>query len=331
MEDLRSFAVLFEAPEGVEEALAAMTTPEERRLLRGMADRDGFSPCEAASLLGGSSEEAEGLCAAAYRRGCLNRVPEQPELFRRGTLYSRLDLFAQFEPRTWLALPESLRRRLDDWYLDAYARRLVAGVEAKRLREMRRRLDLPPSEAPFLGNDVILPLGEALDYVRNASRQATLVPCNCRAIARNCSLPLDTCILYLDPEKVNTVVHRGWGRPLSREEAARVVRRAHEAGLMHSAGPDALCNCDGCCCYPARVGKRLHCVGLWPEAKYRVQWDDSRCVRCGRCVPRCPFQVFEVTRREEKRSMSFDSSRCRGCGLCVEVCPAGALRLGPRG
>ena len=55
----------------------------------------------------------------------------------------------------------------------------------------------------------------------------------------------------------------------------------------------------------------------------RIEISD-KCIRCGRCVRVCPFEILE----QEKPGMPVTvqrPDRCIGCGHCVAVCPASAI------
>lgn len=50
--------------------------------------------------------------------------------------------------------------------------------------------------------------------------------------------------------------------------------------------------------------------------------DESKCIRCGKCVKRCPAQVFV---KEGKRVVVTHPAYCRQCMKCVEHCPKKAI------
>ena len=47
----------------------------------------------------------------------------------------------------------------------------------------------------------------------------------------------------------------------------------------------------------------------------------SRCIRCGGCIPGCPTGALRVVARRVVLVMSA----CVECGECVEVCPTDAV------
>ncbi len=48
---------------------------------------------------------------------------------------------------------------------------------------------------------------------------------------------------------------------------------------------------------------------------------ESRCIRCGECVPACPEEIAGPAGED------FDRDSCRRCGACVESCPTGARQM----
>lgn len=59
-----------------------------------------------------------------------------------------------------------------------------------------------------------------------------------------------------------------------------------------------------------------------PALVYR----ESRCLRCGACVPACPQGAIAL----QEGAVYTDRERCLRCGACAEVCYAGARELAGR-
>jgi len=55
-----------------------------------------------------------------------------------------------------------------------------------------------------------------------------------------------------------------------------------------------------------------------------LEYDETRCTGCGRCVEVCPQRVFEMS---DRRVQGADRDRCIECGACAGNCPAGALAV----
>ncbi|PIE54417.1 MAG: hypothetical protein CSA35_05585 [Dethiosulfovibrio peptidovorans] len=326
MENIGQFAKAFGAPEGIEQALKSMTTPLERRLILDLSGRKPLTLSELASIMEISEHEARLSIDEFYHRGIVSLNGENRYIA--GNLYSRLDLFAQFEHERWAKLPVTIRKNLDQWYLDEYGKRCIHGIVAKFENRARKNYGIKTIPASSLGNDMVLPHDEALRFLQTVpEKNLYVLPCNCRSIAMNCDFPVETCIQYSPPDRINSPIHRGWGRKISIIEAQEVMVSAHKTGLMHTVGEEAICNCDSCCCYPMRSSTKLMSKGIWPGTPYRVEWNEEVCIRCGACMRRCHMNVFNINTMKRKNFMVFDSSQCWGCGLCLEVCPRQALTL----
>ena len=55
--------------------------------------------------------------------------------------------------------------------------------------------------------------------------------------------------------------------------------------------------------------------------------DESKCVKCGLCVMKCPKHAVKKERFED--FPRFDSDLCIGCGACKIACPVGAITVQP--
>lgn len=259
-------------------------------------------------------ESVRDFTGRAYRRGIFSMViPETgeaaPNRFPRYTLsdfYGRLDVFVVTEPERYSSFDPERRRALDEWYFNAYCARLNP--------------DVSPTE------DAVLPLAEVLDRIEQDPRQLYLSPCDCRSVAGNCEKPRLTCLSYRSGP--NTFAGRGIAKPISHEEGKHIVIEADRIGLMHTAGPMAICNCCGDCCYLFRAGKRRGSIPRWPLSRWLATFTEERCVTCGKCVRRCHFGALKrETTMEKKANILLNQDRCVGCGICVSACPSGALSL----
>ena len=179
---------------------------------------------------------------------------------------------------------------------------------------------------------VVINLAEAEKLLRDAESIA-LGPCACRVEKHNCDRPIDVC-LTLDEDSDHAVETWEGFRHVSAEEALAALRTSHEAGLVHLAyrkpGQEStiFCSCCACCCWFLNALKQFDYHDAVVESSHVARQDTERCVGCGTCVERCPFDAWAPARNGEKPLLSAEE--CFGCGVCVSGCPVGAISLVPR-
>lgn len=306
---MKGFLSKFKVPDAALPAIKQIVTAEEIQLIEAL-DCESFSienaqkSLEKATSTNWSNERVIALLRSAYKRGVILLEDENFISFRTGTFYGRLDIFALTETEKYLDMTREVRIALDDWYFHAY----LDGLK----------------DDPQPTKDKVVTLQEALEYIDAIDSQIWLNPCDCRTLAGNCDKPTDTCISFRNG--INTMSHRGWSKPISKEEAKAVIRQANADGLMQTVNPSGMCNCCGDCCYLFRAQKARNKGVIWPAAEYIASFVENLCKRCGQCVKRCHFDAFTW----EEGKIRYDLALCRGCGLCVEICPAEAITLAKR-
>jgi Pyruvate/2-oxoacid:ferredoxin oxidoreductase delta subunit len=162
-------------------------------------------------------------------------------------------------------------------------------------------------------------------------REATLIglgDCGCRTKLKRCDSPLDVC-LTLDKD-AQDAIKRGNAKGISLAEAFDVLKRSHEAGLVHIAytfkgkeKPGLVCSCCSCCCQSMSALVRFGMPTAVVSSKYVANNNRETCISCGKCVERCQFKA----RHLEDGKMVFDAARCFGCGLCLTKCPTASISL----
>ncbi len=305
-----AFIQAFSVPTAALPAVDRLIPPQDQSLLLRLPV-EPFSPQEAATALDIPPDDAHHLLRELYARGLVDFLKEAPPLYVRASFLPFLDVFSVAQPQAWASLPADIRRALDDAYLDRYVEGLAH----------------TPGTRPTA--DEIVPADVLIARVLADDRPLYLSDCDCRALhlqdgcGRNAgSGGASFCLSYRTVP--GSYASRGLSRPISRQDAAALIRRADEAGLVHTANPGGICNCCNCCCYLFRAAQKLGTQGFWPRVTAQVQMDTAACISCGLCVSRCPFDVFSAGAPPVLRAEA-----CVGCGLCVNSCPTGALALVP--
>lgn len=172
------------------------------------------------------------------------------------------------------------------------------------------------------------PYESATDLV-NAAQAWGVLDCICRKqkalIGEGCGHPLDVC-MALDEHpgafENNTLV-----RAMSREEALATLKRAAEAGLVHSVsnnqqGVHYICNCCTCCCGILRGMATLGMANVIARSAFVNTVDEMLCNACENCLDWCQFDALKL-----EEFVHVDKLRCVGCGVCIPACPSEALVL----
>jgi ferredoxin len=154
--------------------------------------------------------------------------------------------------------------------------------------------------------------------------------CYCRhfgeLMGNPCRKPKENCFSFGQQSKF--MIERGFNRPITKEEARRILDEAEEAGLVHCSSNTSetinfICNCCSCHCgimEGIRAGSGPHATA---DASFIMSLDGDACVGCGECVARCQIEAITMA----DGAVAHNVARCIGCGLCISACAAGALRL----
>lgn len=253
----------------------------------------------------------------AWQRGVVRFIDDRRIALE--DFHIRYEYWALFE--AWKDLPSEIKDQLNEWELNHYITSHAQSAEDLKKGQQRDSNKIYPEY--LLLNEV-----EAL-FKRIP--EFYLWPCNCRAMMGSCRQSEYTCIRFSND--------RGIGWEISREKAMDIVKEANKNGLMQSAelGLDkngwitgALCNCCSDCCFPHQLSQRLNVQKYWPMSRYEARPPNEDCIKCGKCVRRCPFGIIsqEKNIKEKKRLVPvIDVDQCRGCGVCATGCPEDAIKL----
>src|SRR5574340_973440 len=157
-----------------------------------------------------------------------------------------------------------------------------------------------------------------------------VLDCVCRKqkalIGQACKHPIDVC-LAMHPQP-GAFDESPFLRALSRDEAMATLRRAAEAGLIHTVtntveGVSYICNCCTCSCGILRGMAELGMANVVASSPFVNQVQGVLCTGCEACVPACQFNALSM----DAALVSVDRDRCVGCGVCVLTCEADALVL----
>ena len=168
--------------------------------------------------------------------------------------------------------------------------------------------------------------------ILSKARKIVVGDCPCRVEHHNCDAPIDVC-LSLDDQADISLRNGGNNNEVTLEEALSILKRSHEAGLVHMAyvakgedKPKVLCSCCACCCNTLSPMIKKGTYEQILSSKYLAKDKHEECTACGVCARRCIFGA----RKLERGELIYDSSHCMGCGVCVSTCPTGTISMVPR-
>jgi Fe-S-cluster-containing hydrogenase component 2 len=181
---------------------------------------------------------------------------------------------------------------------------------------------------------------QALPYERVSSlieggQSFLLQECVCKKehdlLGRQCDRPLEVCLAIAPvPDAFDDYSH---GRPITREEAYKLLAECEENGLVHLSGNTQndrfyICNCCKCCCGVLRSVNELGIPATTVvNSHYYAELDADECNACGICAEeRCQVGAIEET--DDAYEVVRD--KCIGCGLCITTCPTDAIQLARR-
>ncbi len=159
--------------------------------------------------------------------------------------------------------------------------------------------------------------------------------CYCRhekdLLDNPCKVTKERTNCFLFGKSARFVIDHNFGKPISKDEAKRVLKLSEDEGLVHKAfhvhlKPDleeeAICNCCKCCCGIFQ----MYYGGITPYhcyTSYLAKVNESECIGCGTCMEKSPIQAIELV----DATAIVNENRCIGCGVCAHHCPENAINL----
>ncbi len=171
---------------------------------------------------------------------------------------------------------------------------------------------------------------ESASEIVNAAQSWGVLDCICRKqkalLGQACGHPVDVCMIM--DQRPNAFEKSTAVRALNRDEALATLRRAAEAGLVHSVSNNQegifyICNCCTCSCGILRGMAELGIANVVASSAFVNQVDEVLCTGCEACIAACQFNALSINDILAK----VDAIRCVGCGVCVLACSTDALGL----
>ena len=221
----------------------------------------------------------------------------------------------------------------------------VTDVDGSKLRSMATEHVVLPNPVAITGRRVdgrvemnvdipdtreVIPTDLCEDMLSRCS-QIAVIDCICRQAVENrgdraCDYPIkEACFLF--NEAANEAIQGGWGKELTRDEAAKLLEEMRDMGLVQVTSnfhhPLSLCNCCSCCCLCLRTMARNEDT-VARASRYQVQVvRPGECIGCGSCAGVCQMDAVVFT----DAGVGINDAKCIGCGQCVTRCPKSVLKM----
>jgi electron transport complex protein RnfB len=217
------------------------------------------------------------------------------------------------------SLDQELAHLVEDYFQKSFSEALTIKPQFHRI--------IPVGES-IQNNMEVFPYESASSLV-NLAKAWGVLDCICRKqkalIGEACGHPLDVCMaLEQHPGAFdnNPIIHA-----INQEEALATLKRAANAGLVHSVsnnqqGISYICNCCTCSCGILRGMASLGVANVVARSAFVNSVDELLCNACETCLPYCQFEALKLD-----EIVKVNSIRCVGCGVCVPTCPNEALVL----
>ena len=294
--------------------LARLFTPEEAALaarLRLTLE----TPAEIAARVGRDPQALRGQLKEMAKRGLITAGRAATGGLGFGLMPFVVGIYEMQAGR----IDAELAQLFEDYYQRSYRRSLAQQPPVHRV--------IPVAQT--VRNDMAVHPYESATEIIAGSKAWAVTDCICRKqqalLGQPCEHPVDVCMVF--SQTAGAFDQMTGMHALSQDEALATLRRAAEAGLVHSVSNSQeglwyLCNCCTCACGILRGLADLGMANVIATSAFLCEVDEDKCIACGECAERCSFDALTVD-----LTAQVDVIRCAGCGVCVLACPQEALSL----
>lgn len=193
---------------------------------------------------------------------------------------------------------------------------------------------VPIEEEIEVPKEIVFPYDEVSKIIDKYD-DISISYCYCRhekdLLEKSCKVTEERENCFMFGKSAIFAIKYGFGKPISKEEAKKVIKKAADDGLVHKAfhihqdpqkDEEAFCNCCKCCCGISQLYYR-GCVPMYTIANYMPKVSEDDCIGCGTCIEKCPMEAISL----EDDKAHINEEICIGCGVCAHLCPEDAVSL----
>jgi electron transport complex protein RnfB len=216
-------------------------------------------------------------------------------------------------------LDKELASLFEDYYQQSFTRVLSVQPSFHRVVPVGESIKMNMQVAPY----------ESAAGIIEQAQSWGVLDCICRIqtalVGKTCPHPVDVCMAF--SSEPNAFDGSKEIRALNKEEAYEVLRRADQAGLVHTVSNNQkgnwyICNCCTCACGILRGIAELGIANVVASSSFVNTVNEDLCTACGLCMEACQFGAITVDTVAEVNGV-----KCVGCGVCVNTCADQALIL----
>ena len=224
-----------------------------------------------------------------------------------------------YENQVGELLDAELARLFEDYYKQAFTQILTIRPAFHRVVPVGESIKNDMQVAPYESAAGIIEMAQSWGVLDCICRKQTAL------IGKPCKHPVDVCMAMSDQPNAYTTSDEL--RAITKDEAYAVLKRADEAGLVHSVSNNQqgnwyICNCCTCSCGILRGMAELGIANVVASSAFVNSVDAEQCNACGLCMENCQFDALSLG-----EIAIVNETRCVGCGVCVNACPEHALTL----
>lgn len=300
--------------DGVELKLLEWLFTEEEATLAAELRLTKETPVQIAERIGGDANQIRKLLRGMAKKGLVTAGRTED-----GLGFGLMPFAVGIYEMQFARIDQEMAELFEDYYFKNFGKLLNIEPYVHRVVPINENVRVDMEIQPY----------ESATEIVNRMKSWGVVDCLCRIqqemVGDPCDHPKDVCMVLNEVSGVFD--HSPVIRSLTKEEAMATLKKASNAGLVHSVSNSKeglwyICNCCTCSCGILRGMKDLGMANVVARSAFVLNVDEDLCMACGDCVEKCQFDALEL-----EFVARVDKVRCVGCGACVAVCPENALTL----